>query len=206
MTWTVVLPVKAPGAAKSRLEPDPARAALALAFAQDTVAAVRAADRVERVVLVLGDPAAAASLGPAEVVPDPGQGLNAALTAGLALAGDGPVALLLADLPALRPAELDDALRLAGLQRLAMVADAEGSGTTLLTALRPADLVPRFGPDSRARHEAAGHVVLAAGPGLRRDVDTADDLTAARALGLGPATTPLLTPTPPAGDQGVVRK
>ena len=50
-------------------------------------------------------------------------------------------------------------------------------------------LQPRFGPDSRARHRRAGAAELTgAWPGLRCDIDTPDDLTATRTLGLGPAT------------------
>jgi 2-phospho-L-lactate guanylyltransferase len=52
---------------------------------------------------------------------------------------------------------------------------------------------PAFGGASRARHARAGAVELALDgvPGLRGDVDTADDLRAAVALGAGPRTTAL---------------
>ncbi len=116
--WTVVLPVKGGPDAKSRLG-HPARGALAAAVALDTVAAAIGARLVRRVLVVTSDPAVAAAhraLG-AEVVPDPGQGLAGALVAGAAAAADGrssPCALLLADLPALRPADLDAALAACG--------------------------------------------------------------------------------------------
>lgn len=198
--WTIVLPVKQLGAAKSRLEvPDPdVRAELALAFALDTLAAVRASPLVAAVVVVSGEPRLREVAGPG-LVDDPGGGLVPALLAGLAAAGAGPVGLLLADLPGLRPAELDAALAAAGEHARAMVADADGTGTTLLTALRAADLDPRFGPGSRAAHEAAGHVVLDAGPGLRRDVDTTADLAAVVRLGVGPSTAAALASLAPLG-------
>jgi 2-phospho-L-lactate guanylyltransferase len=74
------------------------------------------------------------------------------------------------------------------------VADAHGTGTTLLTAVGTA-LLPAFGPGSAAAHLAGGAVPLAGDwPGLLRDVDTPDDLRAALALGAGPRTRALLLP------------
>lgn len=202
MEWTVVVPVKRLAVAKSRLLPgaEPDRiAALALAFATDTVAAALGAPLVGRVVVVTGDGAAAAAVSAlgAVVRPDAvAAGLNAALREGAAYAvgvhGPHPVAALLGDLPALRPAELDDALAAAGAHPAAFVADADGTGTTLLTA-RLGGLLPRYGPGSAAAHAAAGAAALAGDwPGLRRDVDTAADLDVARTLGLGPATSAVL--------------
>src|SRR5919204_619987 len=68
----------------------------------------------------------------------------------------------------------------------AIVPDASGTGTTLLTAPSGAALNPRFGTGSAAAHAASGAVPLVGPwPSLRRDVDTAADLRAAAALGLG---------------------
>lgn len=202
MTWTVVIPVKQLDRAKTRLDlgalgaPPLARADLALAFALDTIDAALAATRVDLLVVVTSEPrvlAALRSRSRVRVVADPDGGLDAALRAGVAAAGDGPVALLLGDLPALHPADLDAALGFAGRYPLAVVPDAEGTGTTLLTARSAGGLVPRFGPGSAAAHEAAGHVRLeAVAARLRQDVDSADDLVRAAALGLGPATAGVL--------------
>jgi 2-phospho-L-lactate/phosphoenolpyruvate guanylyltransferase len=75
----------------------------------------------------------------------------------------------------------------------AFVADAAGTGTVLLAALHGRPLQPRFGPGSAAAHAAGGAVRLDGDwPGLRRDVDTALDLAAARALGVGRHTRELL--------------
>jgi 2-phospho-L-lactate guanylyltransferase len=125
------------------------------------------------------------------------EGLNAALRHGAAVAvrrwpGTG-LAALTADLPALRPAELAAALRAARTVPAAFVPDAAGIGTTLYAVRPGGEFRPRFGGASRARHAASGATELAVGPlaGLRRDVDTPDDLRAALALGAGPRTTAL---------------
>ncbi len=191
MTWTVVLPVKSLATAKTRMEV-PGAAELALAFARDTVRAVQAAEHVARVVVVTSEPRLSSVLVGVQVVADPGGGLISALGAGIAAAGSGPTAVLLADLPALRPADLDAALVAAADLRWALVPDADGTGTTLLTGQNPAELVPRFGPGSRAAHERAGHVALEVGASLRRDVDTPADLAVAVQLGVGPATAAVL--------------
>lgn len=202
--WAVVLPVKGLATAKSRLRGALAgvpHERLALALAQDTVAAAVACDAVAEVLVVTDDPAAGAALRAmgARVVPDrPDAGLNAALAHGASLAaGAGrarPVAALTADLPALRPAELAGALRAAAASGTrAYVTDATGTGTTLLAAPPGTPLEPRFGPDSAAAHARSGARPLPdAGPSLRRDVDTMPDLAAAAALGLGAYTRAVL--------------
>jgi 2-phospho-L-lactate/phosphoenolpyruvate guanylyltransferase len=200
--WSVVVPAKRLAAAKTRLRPLTGAGAavdhdeLVLALLADTVAAVTGCPAVGDVVVVTDEPRAAAvvaALG-ARTVPDrPGRGLNPALDHGARSTAGGPVAALSSDLPALRPAELAEALAAAvraGTPR-SFVADAAGTGTTLL-AVAAGPLDPRFGPGSAAAHEASGAVRLAgAWPGLARDVDTAGDLLAALALGLGPASAAL---------------
>jgi 2-phospho-L-lactate guanylyltransferase len=174
--WTVVIPVKGTSSAKSRLGGSPE---LAAAIALDSVEAALGAAAV---VVVTSQSAAAdfSSLG-AEVVVDAGGGLIAACRQGIAAAGSGPVAVMLGDVPALTSGELSAALDLAGRHRLAFVADAEKDGTVLITALDPAIHAPAFGTHSRASHIAAGYAELdlPTGWGLRRDVDTAEQLAAA---------------------------
>lgn len=196
--WSLVVPVKRRAEAKSRLQVPggvDARAELALAFALDTLEAALGAREVARVVLVTGEPTlreAVAARPKVRLVADPGTGLGGALAAGLAVVRaehPGPAAVLLGDLPALRSRELDAALVAARQWPRSVVPDADGSGTTLLTALDVADLHPRFGPGSRRAHELAGHApVPRCGPGLRQDVDTAADLAVAARLGVGGAT------------------
>ncbi len=102
---------------------------------------------------------------------------------------------LTADLPALRPAELAEALRAARAgppDVRHFVADASGTGTVLLAAPPGVPLRPRFGSGSAAAHAASGARPLAGDwPSLRRDVDTAADLATAARLGLGPRTAAL---------------
>jgi len=217
-SWTVLLPVKVLARAKSRLAvlAGDRRRELALALAADTVAAVLACPAVARVIVVTSDPVAGpllAALG-AVVVPDEPSGLdgpqdstglgpqhllNAALRHGAAVAsrtwpGTG-FAALTADLPALRPAELSAALRAAesATTTAAFVPDAAGVGTTLYAVPPGGDFRPLFGGASRARHAASGaaEISLDDMAGLRRDVDTPEDLQVVLALGAGPRTTAL---------------
>lgn len=190
-----MVPAKALPGAKSRLLPASADAAahrrLVEAIRADTVAAALAADGVARVLLVVDRAAGFAPQPGVEVLVQRAAGLNAALAeaaghAARAWPADG-VAALVGDLPALRPAELAEALRAAAAHPHAYVADAAGTGTTLLTAAPGQVLRPAFGLDSAARHAQVA-VAVPGGAGLRHDVDTADDLDDARALGLGPAT------------------
>lgn len=211
--FTVVVPVKGTAEGKSRLLPErPAgeRMLLAEAFALDAVSALQRARQVGRVIVVT-DAASSVAARLRErgvtVLGDPGGGLNAAVGAGLAWAGadadadsaaaaeaaPGPVAVMLGDLPTLVADDLDGALEAARGHPLALVHDAEGSGTTLITATEGA-LVPHFGGGSAERHRAAGHVDLVLKPEstLRHDVDTEADLQAAVAVGVGPHTAEVL--------------
>lgn len=190
MSWTVVVPVKGPVGAKTRLRlGERERAELAVAFALDTVEAALAADGVRRVLVVTSTEAADAfrAVG-AEVLVEPQRrGLPAAIAAGLEPAGPGARAVLLGDVPALRPAELAGALRSAAAHPLAFVPDADDVGTVLATARAGVPHTPRFGPGSRDAHRAAGYAELDVPPGsgLRRDVDTTLDLDRVLALGVG---------------------
>ncbi|MFG2829615.1 2-phospho-L-lactate guanylyltransferase [Streptomyces sp. NPDC048434] len=198
--WSLVVPLKPLVRAKSRLSPaagEEFRPRLALAFALDTVAAALACKDVRDVAVVTDDQRAGerlAALG-ARIVPDtPARGLNAALVHGAAAIRarrpGAALAALNADLPALRPAELELVLHSASLFPRAFLADAADIGTTLLTATSGVELEPAFGGASRARHLASGaREITAPGvPSVRRDVDTGEDLLAALALGVGPHT------------------
>jgi 2-phospho-L-lactate guanylyltransferase len=198
--WTLVVPLKPLAQAKSRLADtadDGLRPDLALAFAQDTVAAALACPAVGDVAVVTDDSRAGrelAALGAAIIPDEPGGGLNAALAhATRAVRSARParaVAALNADLPALRPAELSRVLDSAAEFPRAFLPDAAAIGTTLLAAAPGRELRPAFGADSRARHRASGAVELplTAVDSVRQDVDTGDDLRSALALGVGPHT------------------
>jgi len=202
-SWSVVVPAKRLDVAKTRLRPltagrDDAGAAhreLVLALLADTVASAVACPSVAAVLVVTDEPAAGdvvRGLGARTVPDEPDRGLNAALEHGARSAPGAAVAALSSDLPALRSAELAAALAAADEVERGFVADAEGTGTTLLTAVGTA-LRPAFGPGSAAAHRAGGAVALTGPwPGLVRDVDTGADLRAALQLGAGPRTTALM--------------
>jgi 2-phospho-L-lactate guanylyltransferase len=195
-TWSVVIPVKRLALAKSRLAlPQALRGRLALAMAADAVDAALRCSRVAEVVVVSDDPDAVALLGGlgARVIPDvPDAGLNPALEHGVADARKGDagrqVAVLTADLPALKPEELARALDAASEHPVSVVADAAGGGTTLLTAGPGVAPPVSFGASSLERHKAAGAVELDLTdvPGLRCDADTMTAVLAALRLGVGP--------------------
>ncbi len=212
--WVVVVPVKDASQGKTRLagvlEPE-ARVALVRAMALDTIDAVLAATQVGRVVVVTADPevASACARRPrVRVEPEPetppGEGgsgwagLDRAVLRGSVVARQevpgAPVAVLLGDLPALDPAALDDVLHAASAHARAIVPDAQGTGTTLLTVGPGIALEPRFGTGSAAAHGALGHVVmdLPSTSTLRQDVDLPADLAEVRRMPLGARTGALL--------------
>ena len=192
--WGVVVPVKRLDVAKSRLAAygDPARRELALAFACDVVTAALGCSAVTDVLVVTDDRRAAdalAALGARVVPDDPDAGLNPALAHGADLLraadpGRGVVTVS-ADLPALQPVDLAQALAEVPDDARAFVADSAGAGTTLLAAAGAAALAPCYGHGSRGRHLESGAVELAGTAALRRDVDTPADLRDAVALGVG---------------------
>jgi 2-phospho-L-lactate guanylyltransferase len=214
----LLVPVKSLAKAKTRLRAatgdgsagpgdgdggdDGAHGRLSLALARDTVAAARATPGVRDVTVITSDRRVAAVLsgdGAGVLLDGPERGLNAALRRGAAIlrARDptAPLGALQADLPALRPHELADALAHARsaldghLAPRAFCPDTQGEGTTLLVCASGVELAPRFGAGSARAHERGGALRLrGVWPGLRRDVDTPDDLRRAAALGLGPAT------------------
>lgn len=198
MQWSVIVPVKELGVAKTRLRlPDAVRQDVALAMACDVVAGCLACDAVDGVLVVTNDLRAAAALEPlgARVVADTADaGINPALADGARYAGSlwprNGVASVSSDLPCLVPSELAEALAEAAAYDRAVLPDARGDGTTVLTARAGVALEPRYGTQSRDAHLMTGAVQLPYGrwPSLERDVDTPADLAAALALGVGPAT------------------
>lgn len=204
--WAVVIPVKALARAKTRL----GREDLALPFLADAVAALHASPAVRWIVLATSDPDAIA-WGTAHgclVVPDAGcTGINDAAQRAIDYSwglvdpglGRGPsgVAVMVSDLPCLTPDSIAAALGLAAGVPVGFVADADGTGTTTWCTTARTSAGPAFGLHSCAAHRALGAVdlvsqadatTLARLVPARRDVDTADALLAATAIGVGAAT------------------
>lgn len=194
----LLIAVKRLTAAKTRLAPvlsAQAREQLVLAMLTDTIAAAAAVPAVSSITVVTPDPdaaAAARALGARAVAdptpaghPDP---LNNAIGAAETIIGVPNIVVLQGDLPALRSSELAEALSFAQLHPRTFVGDRHGTGTAALFAFG-VPLAPRFGPDSTRLHADSGAVELTGHwPGLRCDIDTPEDLTAALTLGVGPAT------------------
>lgn len=194
----VVIPVKPLALAKSRLGafPDEQRRELAAAFARDTITTALAAPGVTGVLVVTDDHAFATEISRdgTGAIPDGVSGdLNATLRQAAAEAvrrwPGSRVAALCADLPALVPSDLAEALARAGeVDGPAFVRDTDGSGTTLYVAPYD-DFAPRFGAGSAAAHTDAGAIeVTGELATLRQDVDHVDDLSRALVLGVGPET------------------
>ena len=196
----LIIAVKRLAAAKTRLAPvfsARTRENVVLAMLVDTLTAATRVAAVGSIAVITPDEdaaAAAARLGAGVLVDPTPEGhsdpLNNAIAAAeRAVAGSFPnIVVLQGDLPALQPQELAEAIAAARQHRRSFVADRLATGTAALCAFGSA-LDPHFGPDSAARHRRSGAIELTgAWPGLRCDVDTPADLTAARRLGIGPAT------------------
>lgn len=187
--FSLLVPVKNGRAAKTRLGgvTPVGRAELMDAFARDAIEAARGTPLVD--VYVVGEPSTLADLGrdlDVPILPDEGEGdLNQALrraAARVARPGRG-IAAMLGDLPCLRTEDLELALGRGGR---AFVADAAGTGTTLLLAPAGSELDPHFGQDSAQAHATSGATAVAGElVSLRLDVDTTEDLERAVEVGVG---------------------
>ncbi|WP_345573034.1 2-phospho-L-lactate guanylyltransferase [Nonomuraea rosea] len=189
----LIVPIKNLDRAKSRLRgavPAHQHSDLVLALLLDTVTAAVRAGGVRRVLVVCEDeriPPALAGIGVESVYERGLPGLNAALRFGAQhLRAEGSaVGALLADLPALRPADLSAAIEEAAGRRT-YCADRNGMGTTLLLAAFGEPLHPRFGPGSADAHAATGAMRIGGSlASLSCDVDTEEDLAVAAQIGLG---------------------
>lgn len=196
----LVIAVKRLTAAKTRLAPVLSatnRESVVLAMLVDTIGAAIAVPAVRSVLVVTPDDGAASAarrLG-ARVLADPTPAghrdpLNNALSAAESSVREecSNIVVLQGDLPALKSAELAEALHAARAHPRSFVTDRHGTGTAALFAFG-VGLDPRFGAGSARRHRESGAVELTGDwPGLRSDIDTPEDLVAACELGVGPAT------------------
>lgn len=201
MKATAILPVKGFPRAKTRLAEAvgrPGRAALMRAMLSDTLAALEAAERVERIILVtpesraqrLALEAAQRLRTPLEVIQEQqDHGHSEAALIGIARAkalGAACSALVPGDCPLLAADELDELVASLGADEVAVVPDRHGTGTNALV-MAPADaIVPAFGEGSCERHLARARrsgmkARRAELPSLALDLDTPDDLLRLRA-------------------------
>jgi 2-phospho-L-lactate guanylyltransferase len=187
----IVVPFRGAGG-KQRLEPlpDEDRDALALAMLADVLAACR---RVGETTVVTSDELAGrlAEDHEAAVVPDPGSGQGAAVSAALRALDGGPVLVVNADVPCVVPKDLRSLEAATPEDGLAYVAARDGT-TNALGLSSPAHFAPLYGPGSAERFRMHAHtigvaIVPAAIPNLADDVDSIEDLERLE-LRVGPRT------------------
>ena len=182
--WRAVVPLKQGGNGKSRLAAvlsREARAALALRMARHVLAELGKCGPVAEVAILAERRPAWWSGGWVE---DRGAGLNAELGTWRRTVGAGPVLIVHADLPLLRASEVDQLLRVAAAQGIALATDRAGAGSNALAIADGRAFDFRFGPASRRLHAAqAPDMPVLDPPGLATDIDTPDDLAFARANG-----------------------
>lgn len=189
--WQVLVPVKALSMAKSRLElVGPMRRTLAMAMLRDVVDACGDVTSVRAVTIVSADDEALDVPGTASMRcggDDLNDDLQAAIAVTRSTLPDIGIAIVVADLPALRRSELEAVLDAGPHDRARFVAGRDG-GTTVLILPAGVDITPAFGPDSAIRHGLVAARCDDAALGIRCDVDSMDDLNEAARLGVGPHT------------------
>ena len=197
MTVFAVVPVKELWRTKSRLEPilDPgARAGLTLYMMGRVISALRAAG-IEDVCVVSPDRIVLEEARKRGAAPlrQESRGLNPALDEGRRWAmerGASALLVLPADLPLLDAGDVREVLDTLGEGPSGVISpDGTHAGTNALL-LRPPDALPfSFGPDSyqahlRAARERGLDVRVRERPHLAFDLDTADDFTRLRGMGV----------------------
>lgn len=160
---SALVPAKSLDRAKGRLASllsEDERRRLALAMLEDVVRALQAVPAIDTVSVISPDPAVisrAAELGATALEEPPSvRGINQALSHGMeSIAADGADTLLivLADVPAITPADIESVLAELPHDRGVVISPSASKGTSIL-ALRPPDAIPfRFGRDSFAAHK-----------------------------------------------------
>jgi 2-phospho-L-lactate/phosphoenolpyruvate guanylyltransferase len=187
-----IVPVKPLGVALGRLArvlDAPLRRELQMGMLADVLATCDATRSLTGVLVVTADPEAAGLAGAhgARVIADhtPPQGMNPAVIRGLSVAmdhGADAALVLTADLPAVRPADLEQVIAAVHPREgVTLVPSHEGSGSNALLIRPPNIFVPELGIRSRERHRTqalargiALHEIEVSGIAL--DVDTPSDL------------------------------
>lgn len=187
-----VLPVKRPGAGKSRMAgalDEARRKALVEAMLSDVLDAIAGSRMLFGTIVVTGDPAIAAiaEAHGCQVVEDSSDGGHSeAAMLGIEVAtgyGAERVVLLPGDCPLLNPRELDRLIGSVPERFVAVVPDRHGTGTNALLLSPPEAIEPAFGEGSAQRHlrlarEAGVPAALEPLPSLELDLDTPADIVA----------------------------
>ncbi|UVO54245.1 2-phospho-L-lactate guanylyltransferase [Sphingomonas sp. SUN039] len=187
--WTAIVPLNLGRDCKTRLAGRLSRAKrdlLVAAMADHVVAQLRAAKDVERIVMLSPETPQTAGVVWAR---DCGRGLNAELAL---LFGQTSVLVVHADLPLLGADDIGALIVAAEAAGAAIAPDRTGTGTNGLALASAAQLIPCFGEGSFARHRALlSDAAVVERAGLALDIDTPDDLDAARASGALPIACPI---------------
>lgn len=194
-TWQIVIPVKRLASAKSRIPlAAERRAELALAMLDDVIASALAAPSVAGAHVVSADPLVrerATRQGAHAIEADESDGLNGDLTTAIAavrnVAPQTAIAIVVADLPCLRSADLESLLGQAPATGACFVAGIDG-GTTMLLARDGGELAPRFGSHSAWSHAQDAITLVDAPLAARIDIDSLEALQSAAEHGVGAQT------------------
>ena len=189
MTTVAILPIKRFELAKQRLEGVGERPRLAAEMARRVLRALAASERLDEVVVVTADAAAAAdarACGARVVDEGAPRGHSEAALLGIASVDADRVLLVPGDCPLLTAADVDGLLDRHDGPGVVVVPDRHGTGTNALLLTPPGAIRPAFGEGSRERHErlareAGVPVAVDEVLALARDVDTPDDLAVVRA-------------------------
>lgn len=192
--WAVVA-LKSPAEAKGRLADVltiDQRTRLAHCMFGNVIDALRHAQSIDDIAVVTPETTEASMLAPGIVrIADPGGGLNAAFSHAArqaAARGADELLVLLADLPMLDGAEIDELVRRGRMSGLAIAPDKQALGTNAVFVRLPTAFRFHFGVQSFPKHRAeaaacgldAQCVEL---PGLALDIDEPQDLDALLAQG-----------------------
>lgn len=183
MRWTTIVPVRPSAQGKTRL----ASALAAEERAQLSEYLLAHVTRVMTSVPAVSEVIVLSQLRPQRWrgcwLEDTGCGLNAELqrvAAGVA----SPIVVIHADLPLLSKADVEALIAAANVD-VAIAPDRHDTGTNALALPKERNFLFSFGPGSFSRHVAAGNggAKVVRRLGLALDIDTPDDLAAAKAEG-----------------------
>lgn len=181
MNWIAIVPLKAAGARKTRLAgtlDDEPRAALALDMASHVIATLAGVDAISSVRVLSPAPC---NMPGTLWVADRGEGLNAELDRVYEGLAGKAVLIIHADLPLLRADDVAALLTAAEAAGAALAVDRHGTGTNAVAMREAVPAGFAFGPDSLARHlQRLPYAATVRREGLAVDIDTADDMAAAR--------------------------